>query len=413
MEIQRRRIELVLVTLLLVAVGCSNAEWPSAEKSPAATAAATSTTIGAHGLWTAMAEPPLSVGPGAPAVWTGDELIIWGGSSAKGETLVTGASYDPDTDEWTELPTPPSKPRQGHVAVWSGEEVLIWGGVLPQANHGYADGIAYRPADRTWRTIADAPVGSRVEAQAFWTGKEMIVAGGIPPGLGGSPTEESETVAYDPATDRWRKLRAGPPGGPGKLLARTDTELLFFNPILGETRGEAARVTPFDIAAGRWGTPREAPLPARPPPPSQELAGTCSHGYAVTAAQVGQWSFLWKGSCTAGPGFAYSLADGTWSRTIDLPLMQNVQAVAGGKTVYLIADVPTGVDIYQYHQSENALIRSAHPDVDIAPGADALWTGEKLLIFNGTRGIDQPRPGAAFTPQPPLDPAPASPIPPA
>lgn len=359
-----------------------------------------------------MAEPPLSVGPGAPSVWTGEELIIWGGYTAKGDVLATGASYDPDTDEWRELPPAPSKPRHGHAALWSGSEVLIWGGSPPESNEAYRDGIAYRPADRSWRTLTASPIEGRVEAQAFWTGKEMVVAGGIPPGIGGSPTEESETVAYDPAADRWRKLRDGPAGGPGRLLARTDTELLFFNPILGEARGEAARVTPFDIAAARWGTPSEAPLPARPLPPSQELVGTCSHGYAVTAAQVGQWAFLWKGSCTAGPGFAYSLTDGTWSRTIDLPLMQNVQAVAGGKTVYLIADVPTGVDVYQYHQSENVLIRSAHPDVDIAPHADAVWTGERLLIFNGTRGIDHPRPGAVFTPQPPFDPPPVSTIPP-
>ena len=64
------------------------------------------------------------------AIWTGTEMIVWGGESAGGgATTNTGGRYDPDTDSWTStsLVNAPSA-RQRHSAVWSGSEMIVWGG---------------------------------------------------------------------------------------------------------------------------------------------------------------------------------------------------------------------------------------------------------------------------------------------
>jgi len=72
----------------------------------------------------------------SPAVWTGKEMVIWGGFGGFGGTpptriyLQDGAAYDPASRTWRTLPAPgaPGK-RSEHTAVWTGSEVLVWGGI--------------------------------------------------------------------------------------------------------------------------------------------------------------------------------------------------------------------------------------------------------------------------------------------
>jgi hypothetical protein len=62
------------------------------------------------------------------AVWTGSEMIVWGGFSSLG-VVRTGGRYDPLTDMWvaTTLDGAPIA-RDYHTAVWTGSEMIIWGG---------------------------------------------------------------------------------------------------------------------------------------------------------------------------------------------------------------------------------------------------------------------------------------------
>src|SRR5215472_11645615 len=61
------------------------------------------------------------------AVWTGSEMIVWGGWNGPG--LNTGGRYDPTTDSWTatSIANAPTA-RLAHTAVWTGSEVIVWGG---------------------------------------------------------------------------------------------------------------------------------------------------------------------------------------------------------------------------------------------------------------------------------------------
>src|SRR6266550_2761307 len=55
-------------------------------------------------------------------------MIVWGGFFG-GIALNTGGKYNPGTDSWTATTTtnaPTS--RYGHTAVWTGSEMIAWGG---------------------------------------------------------------------------------------------------------------------------------------------------------------------------------------------------------------------------------------------------------------------------------------------
>src|SRR5207249_2234372 len=66
------------------------------------------------------------------AVWTGSEMIVWGGyrfDQSGTHYLNTGGRYNPSTDSWMATSTT-SAPvgRELQTAVWTGNEMLIWGG---------------------------------------------------------------------------------------------------------------------------------------------------------------------------------------------------------------------------------------------------------------------------------------------
>ena len=114
------------------------------------------------------------------AVWTGSEMIVWGGTQNLGITkLNTGGRYNPSTNSWiattvTNAPTP----RFYHTGVWSGNEMIVWGG-LDQNDFELHTGGNYNPGTDSWTaTSLTNPPSSRALHTAIWTGSEMIVWGG-------------------------------------------------------------------------------------------------------------------------------------------------------------------------------------------------------------------------------------------
>jgi N-acetylneuraminic acid mutarotase len=90
---------------------------------------------------------------GHSAVWTGTELIVWGGIGGdnRSATIPTmGGRYDPATDTWSPLPNPEGvTPRYNHAALWTGAEMIIWGGQSAVPGHLSEllnDGVRYRPS---------------------------------------------------------------------------------------------------------------------------------------------------------------------------------------------------------------------------------------------------------------------------
>jgi len=103
--------------------------------------------------WSATAGPP-DIRYGHTAVWTGSEMIIWGGGGSGDYPYWsfrnTGARYDPSTDTWTTTSTAhaPSG-RVGHTAMWTGAEMIAWGG-LDALFHITNTGGRYDPNTNSW-----------------------------------------------------------------------------------------------------------------------------------------------------------------------------------------------------------------------------------------------------------------------
>jgi N-acetylneuraminic acid mutarotase len=131
------------------------------------------------------------------AVWTGSEMIVWGGVTRSG-FVDTGGRYDPATDSWTKTSTTNAPAgRASHTAVWTGSEMIVWGG-----NDQTSDvntGGRYNPSTDTWTatSIANAPEARNLHT-AMWIGSEMIVWGGSD-----GFTWFNTGGRYTPDTDSW------------------------------------------------------------------------------------------------------------------------------------------------------------------------------------------------------------------
>src|ERR1043166_4865679 len=63
------------------------------------------------------------------AVWTGSEMIVWGGLGNL-SVFNTGGRYDPSTDSWVATSTSNAPTaRDSHSAVWTGSAMIVWGGL--------------------------------------------------------------------------------------------------------------------------------------------------------------------------------------------------------------------------------------------------------------------------------------------
>ena len=138
------------------------------------------------------------------AVWTGTEMIIWGGGVADNNDFNTGGRYTPSTDSWTPTSTVNApRARVGHTAIWTGTEMIVWGGETCCPLVYFNTGGRYSPSTDTWvaTTSIQAPDGRSLHT-AVWTGTEMIVWGG----LQNSPV--STGGRYNPKTDSWTATSA-------------------------------------------------------------------------------------------------------------------------------------------------------------------------------------------------------------
>src|ERR1043166_5948094 len=109
-------------------------------------------------------------------------MIIWGGSLDGVHGLNTGGKYDPNSDSWmaTNAANAPSS-RYLHTAVWTGSEMIVWGGGTDAAPFRLNTGGRYRPDTDSWtvtRTTGNASE-ERDWHTAVWIGNEMVVWGGI------------------------------------------------------------------------------------------------------------------------------------------------------------------------------------------------------------------------------------------
>ena len=256
---------------------------------------------GADDTWTPMSALPVANGT---AVWTGAEMLVWGGGTD------SGSRYNPATDTWSPTSTinaPSSRGR--HTAVWTGSEMIVWGGCNQSGSFcGESTGGRYDPRTDTWRPLSgtDAP-RSRRDHTAVWTGAEMIVWGGCHPGYVGSCNRVGGGGggAYNPATDTWRILNSlgAPEGRTQHRAVWTGAEMIVWG-------GVATNIT---NTGGRYNPATDSWLPT-------SLANAPSPRVEHTAVWAGSVMVVWggrdgNGMAAFNTGGRYDPASDSWAAT--------------------------------------------------------------------------------------------------
>jgi hypothetical protein len=192
------------------------------------------------------------------AVWTGEEMIVWGGWGDGGACPATGGSYNPRTDTWTALPAEGEGVPVGRLEpafVWTGRELIVWSGLMSDGQRSSDTGGRYDPEKRKWRAMSanGAPPSVR-GASAVWTGKEMLIWGGSH--LDGNTlvnVGRRSGARYDPETDTWRPMSID--GAPeGRLYhgaTWTGTELIVWGGG-DQVNGHYTSGGRYDPVTDRW-----------------------------------------------------------------------------------------------------------------------------------------------------------------
>lgn len=189
------------------------------------------------------------------AVWTGREMIVWGGDAVATGEFTSGGRYDPVADSWT--PTTvvnAAAPRSAASAVWSGREMIIWGGVsLSTPSCCFlATGGRYDPLTDTWAATSTtgAPTGRYAHAAA-WTGNRMFVWGGVFFFLNNLQQRQyvylNDGRLYDPVTDTWAAVAAlnAPPARSGHVAIWTGARVLVWG-------GSSSASGQIELRGGRY-----------------------------------------------------------------------------------------------------------------------------------------------------------------
>jgi hypothetical protein len=324
----------------------------------------------------ALPDSPLTAREDMASVWTGEELLIWGGR-ASGTNADDGAAYDPATRRWRRLAPSPLSGRSRHSAVWTGSEMIVWGGTERAAGvGGLGDGAAYDPADDSWRSITAAPVGSdRDFAIGVWAGGRAVFAGGDN-STGGA---RSTLLTYDPTTDRWEQHQAR-----GSIVGAVQFGDRMAAVTLDPMTLSVAdlNVELIDVVTGK-STPANdlGPVAAQLRSQLVETVGLVANGTHLLLA-VGTPN----GASTVA---AWTLGATEWTTvsTVD----------ADEFSPGTIAGVPERPGITEWNGSwllgwsflPNAIApgtsRTIEPPVDVpcGPGSAVAWTGEQILKWGG------------------------------
>jgi hypothetical protein len=345
------------VAALLLGAGALNGTGPTRQATPAPQPPPTGGDEPAPPGWRRGAPGPLFHRDNAAQVWTGTELVVWGGDP-DGDS---GAAYDPDADTWRAIAPAPVPARCQGATAWTGREVLIWGRACnlspgsPDGGSGHATaGVAYDPAADRWRLLPPSPLVARALTMSVWTGSEWIVVNPVGPAAG-----------FDPVANRWRLLAAPPRTFAAVSGHWTGREILVLGTGIAKEGPSATGASfqhwaaTFDPAENRW---REFPAPPL------ELA--------ATGVWDGRRLIAWDQNLRAA---TLDPAGGGWKRVADLPVDFTDCSPQGAWL---------GRVVFAEHCGQGALWRPGDETWERIPHPRSLaevpvWTGRDALFWVG------------------------------
>ena len=329
--------------------------------------------------WQSLPEAPIAGRLGASAVWTGTEMIIWGGTARSGkiESGHEGAAYNPATRTWrTIAPSPPGMLGGAGVA-WTGDEMVVWASNSPD---GPVGGAAYDPATDSWRRLPAGPLGRREGYASAWTGKELIVVGGSL----GDTLAKPVAAALDPKTGTWRLLPAlnritGLLPSPGVVW--DGRELFVMGAVCASRTSCSPTFLAYDPATDAL---RTIDLAKAPIVPEQQLTLIGWSGTDVVFTTVGVPTNVNSGRIVV---VRYDPATGSWSKGAFAPFpgasgVYQQTAWLGDRLV--AADGSSGLQIYSLDTDTWQTITPGPSPLNSRSGSAIVWTGTELIAWSGT-----------------------------
>ncbi len=311
---------------------------------------------------------------GHSAIWTGSEMIAWGGTNTPG----TGDRYDPLLDSWAPIST--AGAPSGGRAVWTGSEMIVWN---PDGT-----GARYDPLLDDWSPISSVEDPVVTHWNAVWTGDEMIVWGttGNPGTSVGQPGNLANAGGrYDPQTDTWSPISLvnAPSARHGESVVWTGEELIVWGGFFAHDVAALLRTGGrYDPDLNQWTATSIATAP------------TARRFH--TAVSTGETMIVWGGD--AGPfaldsGSIYELQQDSWTATAELPILPiedqryNHTAVWTGTEMVIwgglnfAGALDNGARFDPAAQSWTVLSQVGAPSARWSHSA--VWTGDLMIVWGG------------------------------
>lgn len=312
-------------------------------------------------------------------IWTGTEMIVWGGGASG---LNTGGRYNPTLNTWTPTSTGANVPtaRYSHTAVWTGTEMIIWGGFSVSQNELNTGG-RYNPTSDTWTATATAGAPSaRFDHVAVWTGTEMIVT------KGQSQSTVNAGGRYNPSTNSWQSI-ASDPNNPAEIFGTAAVWTGQYMVIWGGNDGS----NPLNTG-GRYNPSTNSWLPI-------SLTNAPAARFGHTAVWTGSEMIVWGGGPVVqsdqsyNTGGRYNPASDSWQPTstapgVPFPTLHHSAVWTGSEMIvwggqYLIVTRSGGRYDPATDTWKPTAVGPNSPEDRIDHGA--VWDGSKMIIWGGSK----------------------------
>jgi N-acetylneuraminic acid mutarotase len=333
------------------------------------------------------------------AVWTGSEMIVWGGLDNVVGYSNTGGTYNPSTDSWTATSTTNApEPRTDHTAVWTGSEMIVWGGGDAVNVSRFNTGGRYNPSTNTWTATSttNAPT-ARAGHTAIWIGTEMIVWGGF------EQVATSNTGGrYNPSTNTWiaTSTTNAPAARDAHTAVWTGSEMIVWGGYTGMN-------VPL-LTGGRYNPNTNSWIATSMtnPPPAR---------YGHTAVWTGSEMIVWGGYAvdqhnrlqSTNSGGKYNPSTDSWIATsrfrAPAPRGERTAIWTGSEMIVWGASFSTGGRYQPTADSWTATSTTNAPTGWLSP--TAVWTGSEMIVWGGSNsnGLNV-NTGGRYCAQPPPPP---------
>ena len=327
------------------------------------------------------------------AVWTGSEMIVWGGTPDGTNALNTGGRYNPSTDSWTATSTTNAPvARFFHTAVWTGSEMIVWGGAPDSPNYLNTGG-RYNPSTDSWTATSttNAPVARKFHT-AVWSGSEMIVWGGT------NGSSLNTGGRYNPSADAWTATSTtnAPDARDSHTAVWTGNEMIVWGGTNGSPLNTGGRYNP---STNSWTTTSITNAPV----------ARFLHTAVWTGSEMIVWGGTPDGTNVFDTGGSYNPSTDSWTATstINVPVARESHAAVwtGGEMI-VWGGLGTGVALNtggRYNPSTNTWTATSVTNAPVArePYA-AVWTGSEMIVWGGTPdGINALNSGGRYCAEPP------------